>query len=97
MTKTNLDPARLKRIAKNQRNLCLCILLLIVGLVAHIILYQKGWTVGGIGDPSIATYISWLVNIYAAILVILLAANVYKSTIVGIILGLLCLSPVQAY
>ena len=93
MTKTNLDPARLKRIAKNQRNLCLCILLLIVGLVAHIILYQKGWTVGGIGDPSIATYISLLVNIYAAILVILLAANVYNSTIVGIILGLLCLIP----
>jgi len=56
-------------------------------------MYKKGWTEGGIGDPSIAIQLSWLVNIYAAILVILLAANVYNSTILGIFLGLLCLLP----
>ena len=93
MVKNELDPVRLKRIAKNQRHLCICILLLIVGLVVHIILKQKGFTTGGFGDPSIAIQLSWIVNIYAAILVILLAANVYNSTILGIFLGLLCLLP----
>ena len=93
MKEKEVDLIRLKRIAHNQRQLCLCILLLIIGLLAHIILFKKGWTVGGLGDPSIATFISWGINFYAAILVILLTSNVYNSRLLGVVLGILCFIP----
>ena len=90
----NTDETRLKRIAVNQRQLLICIALLI--LFALFGVYDRYAGVDSFFNhelydiPTIGYYI---INFAAFIFVILLAANVYNSTLVGIINGLLCLIP----
>jgi|AP45_3_1055517.scaffolds.fasta_scaffold107579_2 hypothetical protein len=88
------DKTRLKRIANNQRQMLICIVLLILFAIAGA--YDRA-----AGDDSIFNHELYdipaigygVVNFAAFIFVILLAANVYNSTIVGVINGLLCLIP----
>ena len=88
------DKTRLKRIANNQRQMLICIVLLI--LFALMGAYDRA-----AGDGSIFNHELYdipaigygVVNFAAFIFVILLASNVYNSTIVGVINGLLCLIP----
>ncbi len=91
MEQKTIDPKRLKRIAQNQRQICVSIFLLILIAIASIIFNNNffsspdytHWT-------SIAYYV---VNIYALIRGILLTANVYNSVILGIVLGIFLLVP----
>ena len=90
MEQKTIDPKRLKRIAQNQRQICVSIFLLILIAIASIIFNNNffsspdytHWT-------SIAYYV---VNIYALIRGILLTANVYNSVILGIFLLVPCLN-----
>ena len=56
-------------------------------------MHYKGWTTGGLGDPSTMRTLIALITFVASILIILLAANVYNSILVGIILGIICITP----
>ena len=90
----NTDKTRLIRIARNQKRLLVCIALLI--LVAIVAIYDRRIGVDSLVHhelydiPAIGYYI---VNAAAFIFIILLASNVYNSTLLGVINGLLCLIP----
>ena len=93
MPNLELDKTRLKRVAKRQRQLLVCIALLI--LFAIMGAYDRIADEGSIFNhelydiPAIGYGV---INLAAFIFVILLAVNVYNSTD-AIILSLLCLIP----
>jgi hypothetical protein len=93
MTKKEMDPIRLKQIAKYQRYLCVTIWFLILSYAVHLIMHYKGWTTGGLSDPSTMRTLIAFITFVASILIILLAANVYNSILIGIILGIICITP----
>jgi len=93
MTNTEINSTRLKRIAKYQCYLCVTIWFLILAYAVHLIMHYKGWTTGGLGDPSTMRTTIAGVTLVASILTILLASNVYNSILVGIILGIICITP----
>ena len=88
------DKVRLKRIANNQRQVLMCIVLLI--LFAIMSAYDRV-----AGDSSFLYHDLYnipaicyaVVNVVAFVFVILLAANVYNTTLGGTLFGLLCLIP----
>ena len=56
-------------------------------------MHYKGWSTGGLGDSSTMRTTIASATFVAAILTILLASNVYNSILVGIILGIICITP----
>jgi hypothetical protein len=91
MENKTIDPKRLKRIAQNQRQICISIFLLILIAIAAIIFNDSAWVGADYTHwTSIAYY---AVNIYALLNGILLIANVYNSVILAIVLGILLLVP----
>ena len=91
MENKTIDPKRLKRIAQNQRQICISIFLLILIAIAAIIFNDSAWVDADYTHwTSIAYY---AVNIYALLNGILLIANVYNSVILAIVLGILLLVP----
>jgi hypothetical protein len=91
MENKTIDPKRLKRIAQNQRQICISIFLLILIAIAAIIFNDSAWVGADYTHwTSIAYY---AVNIYALLNGILLIANVYNSVILSIVLGILLLVP----
>ena len=91
MENKTIDPKRLKRIAQNQRQICISIFLLILIAIAAIIFNDNAWVDTDYTHwTSIAYY---AVNIYALLNGILLIANVYNSVILSIVLGILLLVP----
>ena len=91
MENKTIDPKRLKRIAQNQRQICISIFLLILIAIAAIIFNDSAWVGADYTHwTSIAYY---AVNIYALLNGILLIANVYNSVILGIVVGILLLVP----
>ena len=91
MTKTTLDPVRLKRIAQNQRQICIAIFLLVLIAIAAIIFNNNAWVGAGYTHWTSVAY--YVVSIYALLNGILLTANVYNSIILGIVLGIFLLVP----
>jgi len=88
------DKKRLKRIAVNQSQLLLCIALLIIfALMGAYDRYAGDTSIFNNELYDIPTTLYSITNFAAFIFVILLAANVYNSTLIGIINGLLCLIP----
>ncbi len=91
MEHKTIDPKRLKRIAQNQRQICISIFLLILIAIAAIIFNDNAWVGADYTHwTSIAYY---AVNIYALLNGILLIANVYNSVILGIVVCILLLVP----
>ena len=91
MEQKKIDQKRLKRIAQNQRQICISILLLVLVAIAAITFNNNAWVGADYTHwTSIAYYV---VNIYALINGILLTANVYNSVILGIVLGIFLLVP----
>ncbi len=91
MENKTIDPKRLKRIAQNQRQICISIFLLILIAIAAIIFNDNAWVGADYTHwTSIAYY---AVSIYALLNSILLIANVYNSVILGIVLGIFLLVP----
>ena len=91
MEQKPIEPKRLKRIAQNQRQICIAIFLLVLITIAAIIFNNNGWAGADYTHwTSIAYYV---VNIYALLNGILLIANVYNSVILGIVLGIFLLVP----
>ena len=91
MENKTIDPKRLKRIAQNQRQICISIFLLVLIAIAAIIFNNNAWVDADYTHwTSIAYY---AVSIYALLNSILLITNVYNSVILGIVLGILLLVP----
>ena len=90
----NTDETRLKRIAVNQQQLHLCIgLMIIFVLMGAYDLYAGDASIFNHDLYDIPSTLYYITNFAAFIFIILLAANVYNSTILGVINGLLCLIP----
>jgi hypothetical protein len=90
----NTDKTRLKRIAVNQQQLLLCIgLMIIFALMGAYDRYAGDASIFNHELFDIPSSFYYLTNFAAFIFIILLAANVYNSTLLGIINGLLCLIP----
>ncbi len=89
------DRTRLKRIASNQRNMLICILLMIILAIVNVYDRYNGSETPIFGESMelIPVYVYYIVNICAFVFTVLLAANAYNSTIGGILFGLLCLIP----
>ncbi len=89
--KKTIDQKRLKRIAQNQRQICISILLLVLIAILAITFNNNAWVGAGYTHwTSIAYYV---VHIYALINGILLTANVYTIVILAIVLGIFLLFP----
>jgi hypothetical protein len=91
MEQKTIDPKRLKRIAQNQRQICVSIFLLILIAIASIIFNNNFFSSPDYTHWTTIAY--YVVNIYALIRGILLTANVYNSVILGIVLGIFLLVP----
>jgi hypothetical protein len=91
MEQKTIDPKRLKRIAQNQRQICVSIFLLILIAIASIIFNNNVFSGPDYTHWTLIAY--YVVNIYALIRGILLTANVYNSVILGIVLGIFLLVP----
>ena len=91
MKNKTIDQNRLKRIAQNQRQICISILLLVLIAIAAIIVNNNAWV--GAGYTHWTSIVYYVINIYALINGILLTANVYNSVILGIVLGIFLLVP----
>ena len=98
MVKKEIDPIRLKRIARNQRNLLICLFLLIINTIYFFL--ETYLISSGYFDPlvyliigSISSIAYFLTAIFAAISCFLLLSNVYNSVIAAVILSLLLFVP----
>ena len=91
MKNKTIDQNRLKRIAQNQRQICVAILLLVLFAIASIIFNNNAWVGADYTHWTSVAY--YVVSIYAILNGILLTANVYNSVILGIILGAFLLVP----
>ena len=95
-----IDPIRLKRIARHQKNVLICLLILILDMALNFyIVYSNygaetfDWMPFPDSVNTIIMAVYGVTMITAIVSMFLLLANVYNSTFVAVLLAILMLAP----